>query len=206
MCPSPNNKRKIGTKEISEIKARLANINWKTELTTKNTNEAFNMFHDKLIKIIDMVAPEKMIITSRKKPSIPWYTPGIKCCSEKEKRLYKLIKLPTASQEQKLNYESYYTELQKIKRRARQMYYRNMCQEFRYNSTKLWKLINGIAGKIQNKNELIERISVNNIHYKKGKEITNEFAKHFSGIGKKYATCISEPKLNYKDYLKPHSQ
>ena len=82
------------------------------------------------------------------------------------------------------------------------MYYRNMCQEFRHNSTKLWKLINGIAGKIQNKNELIEHISVDNIHYEKGQEIANEFAKHFSGIGKKYATCISEPKLHYKDYLK----
>ena len=32
--------------------------------------------------------------------------------------------------------------------------------------------------------------------------LTVEFAKHFSGIGKKYATCISEPKLHYKDYLK----
>ena len=87
-APHQIKKRKIGMKEISEIKARLVNINWKTELATKSTNEAFNMFHDKLIKIIDMVVPEKMIITSRKKPSFPWYTPGIKRCSEKEKRLY----------------------------------------------------------------------------------------------------------------------
>ena len=82
------------------------------------------------------------------------------------------------------------------------MYYRNMCQEFRHNSTKLWKLINGIAGKIQNKNELIECISVDNIQYETGPEIANEFAKHFSSIGKRYATCISEPKLHYKDYLR----
>ena len=64
-APHQIKKRKIGTKEISEIKARLANINWKTELATKSTNEAFNMFHDKLIKIIDMVVPEKTIIMSR---------------------------------------------------------------------------------------------------------------------------------------------
>ena len=82
------------------------------------------------------------------------------------------------------------------------MYYQNMCQEFRLNSTKLWKLINGIAGKIQSKNELIERILVENILYEMGPEITNEFAKHFSSIGKRYATCISEPKLHYKDYLR----
>ena len=160
MYPHQIKRRKIGTKEINEIKARLANINWETELATKSTNEAFGMFHDKLTKIIDMVAPEKTIFKSKKKPSVPWYMLGIKQCNEKEKRLYKLAKLPTVGQEQKLIYESYHAELRKIKRKARQMYYRNMCQEFRHNSTKLWKLINGIAGKIQNKNELIERISV----------------------------------------------
>ena len=121
--PHQIKRRKIGTKEINEIKARLANINWEIELATKSTNEAFNMFHDQLTKIIDMVAPEKMIIKSKKKPSVPWYTLGIKRCNEKEKRLYKLAKLPTASQEQKIIYESYHIELRKIKRKARQMYY-----------------------------------------------------------------------------------
>ena len=201
-APRQIKRRKIGTKEINEIKARLANINWETELATKSTNEAFSMFHDKLTKIIDMVVPEKSIFESKKKLSVPWYTLGIKWCNEKEKRLYKLAKLPTASQEQKIIYESYHVELRKVKRKARQMYYRNMCQEFRHNSTKLWKLINGIAGKIQNKNELIEHISVDNFQYETGPEIANEFAKHFSSIGKRYATCISEPKLHYKDYLR----
>ena len=76
-----------------------------------------------------------------------------------------------------------------------------MCQEFRHNSTKLWKLINGIAGKIQNKNELIEHITIDNIQYETGPQIANEFAKHFSSVEKRYAKCISEPKLHYKDYL-----
>ena len=66
-APRQIKRRKIGTKEINEIKARLANINWETELATKSTNEAFSMFHDKLTKIIDMVAPEKTIFESKKK-------------------------------------------------------------------------------------------------------------------------------------------
>ena len=107
-----------------------------------------------------------------------------------------------ASQEQKLKYENYHVELCKVKRKARQMYYQNMCQEFRHNSTKLWKLINGITSKLQNKNEFTERISVGNIQYETGPKIANEFAKHFSNIRKKYATCISELKIHYKDYLR----
>ena len=118
MCPLPNKRRKIGTKEINEIKARLANINWETELATKSTNEAFSTFHDNLTKIMNMVAPEKMIFKSKKKLLVPWYTLGIKRCNEKEKRVYKLSKLPTASQEQKINYESYHVELCKVKRKV----------------------------------------------------------------------------------------
>ena len=76
MYPHQIKRRKIGTKEINEIKARLANINWETELATKSTNEAFRMFHDKLTKIIDMVVPEKTIFKSKIKPSVPWYTLG----------------------------------------------------------------------------------------------------------------------------------
>ena len=70
-APHQIKRRKIGTKEINEIKTRLANINWETELATKSTNEAFGMFHDKLTKIIDMVAPEKTIFKSKKNHQFP---------------------------------------------------------------------------------------------------------------------------------------
>ena len=78
------------------------------------------------------------------------------------------------------------------------MYYGNMCQEFRHNSTKLWKIINGIAGKIQNKNELIERISVDNIQYETGPEIANEFAKHFPVLEKDMPRVSVNPSCTTK--------
>ena len=106
-----------------------------------------------------------------------------------------------ANQKQKQNYENYHMEFCRVKRKAKQMYYRNLCQEFRHNSTKLWKLINSITGKLSNKNELIERITVNNVHYESGTAIANEFAKHFSSVGERYANRIKESKVNYKDYL-----
>ena len=111
-APQQIKRRNIGTKEINAIKARLASINWETKLATKNTNEAFSIFHDRLTKIIDIVGPEKTILECKKKLSVPWYTPGIKQCSEKEKRLYKITKLPMVIQEQKLKYENYHVELQ----------------------------------------------------------------------------------------------
>ena len=81
------------------------------------------------------------------------------------------------------------------------MYYRNLCQEFRHNSAKLWKLINSISGKLHNKSDLIERIKINNIQYETGQEIVNELAKHFSSVGKNYATRISQSKTRCRSYM-----
>ena len=81
------------------------------------------------------------------------------------------------------------------------MYYRNMCLEFRQNSTKLWKLINSISGKLQNKHDLIECLTVDNIRYESRSEIVNQFAKHLSSVGEKYASHIGPPKKNCNKYL-----
>ena len=81
------------------------------------------------------------------------------------------------------------------------MYNRNLCLEFWHNSAKLWKLISAISGKLHNKGDLIECIKVNNIQYDTEPEIVNELAKHFSSVGKKYASRINSPKDNCKTYM-----
>ena len=102
--------RKIGCKEINEIKSRLSIINWESELANHSTNDSFNKFHDKLINIIDTVAPEKIITETKKKLSVPWYSTGLKRSNERDKHLYKLANLPSASAEQKHKYHDYHVE------------------------------------------------------------------------------------------------
>ena len=54
-------------------------------------------------------------------------------------------------------------------------------------------MINNISGKINNKTELVECLSINNIDHYDATSITNEFGKHFSTVGKKFVVSI--PKL-----------
>ena len=124
---------------------------------------------------------------------------GLKRCNEKDKRLYKNSIVPTATTTQKAKYHDYHAELRRVKRRARQLYYRSLCAEFRQNSKKLWKLINSITGKVRNKHDIIDRITVDHICYETGSEIVNEFAKHFSSVGKKYASLVKRPKTDNND-------
>ena len=200
LAPCKIKKRKIGQKEIMRINSELFNVNWEAELAPKNTNEAFNHFHNILLKTIDVVAPERIVVAQNKKrPNVPWFTLGLKRCNEKDKRLYKKSIVPTATTTQKAKYHDYHAELRRVKRRARQLYYRSLCAEFRQNSKKLWKLINSITGKVRNKHDIIDRITVDHICYETGSEIVNEFAKHFSSVGKKYASLVNRPKTDNND-------
>ena len=54
-------------------------------------------------------------------------------------------------------------------------------------------MINIISGKVNNKTELVECLSINNIDHYDANSITNEFGKHFSTVGKKFAEAIPTP-------------
>ena len=198
-APCKVKKRKVGQNEITSIKSKLSRYNWEVELEQKNTNESFNHFHEILLKTVETVAPENVVIVkSKKRLSVPWYTSGLRRSVEKDKRLYKQSVLPTATSHQKAKYVEYHKELCRIKCKARQLYYRNLCAEFRYNSKKLWNLVNSITGKTRNKHDVIDSLKVDSVCLETGPEIANEFAKHFSSVGKKYAGLVSEGKTDTK--------
>ena len=53
--------------------------------------------------------------------------------------------------------------------------------------------MNNISGKVNNKTELVECLSINNIDHYDANSITNELGKHFSTVGKKFAEAIPTP-------------
>ena len=128
--------RRINENEINKIKNKLNQTNWNAELNALNATEAFDKFHNKLTKILDSVAPKK-IIKIRTRRNVPWFTLGIKKSNDKDKRLFKASQCKTATIAQKERYKTYHRVLLKAKRTARQLYYRQLCKEFRYNSQKL---------------------------------------------------------------------
>ena len=80
-------------------------------------------------------------------------------------------------------------------------YYATKCFEFKRNTKKFWQLINEISGKTNNKTELVECLSTNNIDCCDVKSITNEFGRHFSTVGKKFANSIPKSKKSIKDFI-----
>ena len=191
--------RKIKEKEIKKIKEILNKEEW-NKLQMHDVNHSFNLFHDILLATIDTVAPEKKI-KIRTRRNVPWYSSAIKKSNDKDKRLFKLAHIQSASATQINKYQEYHKLLQRIKRAARQKYYRDLCIEFRNNSKRLWKVINSLTGKTKNKNDLVECLKIENIEITQQKEIAKEFAKHFSSVGERFANKILSPDTPIQDYI-----
>ena len=62
-------------------------------------------------------------------------------------------------------------------------------------------MINNISGKVNNKTELVECLSINNIDHYNASSITNKFGKHFSSVGKKFAESIPAPVKPSKSFI-----
>ena len=123
---------------------------------------------------------------------------GLKISLIKSKKLYERALIdPTVWSK----YKEFMAILRKCKRKLKLNYYQNKCNEFRKNGKKMWTLINKINGKINDKTRIIDYLKVNNIKYLMGKDISNQFGKYFSSVGKEFALKIEEPKTPLQNYL-----
>ena len=68
------------------------------------------------------------------------------------------------------------------------------------NTKKLWQLINGIINKTSHKLHVIEKINKDGTSLTNTQEISNEFGRYFSSIGKKFANATNKPKTKVEEY------
>ena len=193
--------RKLDDKKIDQIVQRLLDVNWVEKLNNLDASTGFNYFHKLLIDCIDDLAPEVEIkISYNKIVRDPWITKGMLNSIRKQKKLY-LDHLKDTTITNKNKYKSYRNQLQKILRTAKTAYFREKCKEYKQDSRKLWKLIHEILNKQPNNHNSITAINVNGVPRYDPPTITNEFCKHFSTIGEKFARNIPPPSKNINSYL-----
>ena len=192
-------KRKLNKESLDKIKKDLASYEWENELNNLSTNNAFDLLHNKLQSSIDHHAPECVIHLKPKCIIKPWISKNLANSIRKCKTLYKnsVIDPRTVSK-----YKDYSNTLKKAKRAAKLTYYNNLCNEFRSNSKRLWALINGQIKKTTNKKNIITKIKLDQIEITQGTEICNEFGRHFSTIGKKFAQKIKKSQHDLDIYCK----
>ena len=66
----------------------------------------------------------------------------------------------------------------------------------------MWRLINEISGKSNDKSGLIEYLKIDGVKEYNSQNISNKLAKYFAGVGKQFASKIKSSKRHIQDYLK----
>ena len=194
--------RGLNNRKIEEINVKLNQINWTEELDHKNTNEAFDRFHNILLNTLDEVAPYHTVtIANDKLRRDPWVSMGLMKSLKKQQTLYKQFLANRNDTRIEQKYKDYRNKLKKIMRKTREQYFRDKCKEYRQSTSKLWKLINKLSNKENDKTNLIEYLKIDNVEIYNGKIISEELAKHFANVGKTYAEKIPSSLRSINHYL-----
>ena len=80
-------------------------------------------------------------------------------------------------------------------------YYNSKCTQYKNNIEQLWKVINQVIDKINDKTSCIDCIKVDNIEYYKPKDIGNHLGKHFVDIGQNFTGKIPPPSKSILEYI-----
>ena len=132
----------------STITGSSDHIDTKTETLVTKLNDYINHFLPYRTKKISY----------RKLRMEPWITPALMKSINKGKILYKNQLQGNTILHTK--YKEYNTILNKVKRHAKKQYYIDKCTEFRSNTKHLWKTINRIVGKTNDKSTVISELVV----------------------------------------------
>ena len=147
---------------------------------------------------MDKIAPIKNVtIPSHKIWKEPWITKGLSKSMNTCTQLYRDSLKNNAPLEMQNKYKSYRNCLTKLKRSAKVNYYITKCYSLKSNVKKLQQLINSIIKRTNDKTNLIDHITVNNIEYYESKEVSNHFGKFYSKLGENLVNSIGNPKLTH---------
>ena len=194
--------RVLDESACTKITNALNQIDWDQHLSGHNTNTAYTCFHTKVQEVINDISPVKTIkIKPSKILKDPWMTPGLLKCVQKQKTLYKRHLENPQDIHISDKYKNYRNKLQEILRRTKENYFKTKCEEYKNNTSKLWKMINRITHKLNDKSSAVEYLKIDQIEIYDSKAISEEFAKHFSSVGSKYAHQITKSDTSFNQYL-----
>ena len=154
----------------------------------ESASDKYKKFNSIIENNIYTVAPEHTMLISAKNRYVElWVTQGlIKVLTEKL-RPYKLSLNADSTDEVCQKYVSYRNKYNKLKSVLRLNYYNSKCMQYKSNIKQLWKVINQVIDKINDKASCIDCIKVDHIEYYQPKDISNHLGKYFADIGQNFA-------------------
>ena len=187
-------------KNMKALKRQLTEVNWSIELGGDSCNSNMGTFTNILTNTVDRCIPDQTrYLNPKSLRREPWLTSGLKGSIDRNKKLYgESLHCPLTRQK----YKYYNSALRKSIKKAKIDYYKEKCREYKTQTKKLWKLINEISGKKNDKLNLVDYLKIDDVHVYDAKKINNSFARYFSEVGEKFAKKIPSSMTAISEYLK----
>ena len=169
-------------KNMEALKRQLTEHDWTYELSSNSVTECMTRFQETLTESVEYCTPvREHKVNTKQQRREPWLTSGLKISIEKNKRLYSKMMHGSVTREK---YTDYNKMLRNTIRRTKMQFYQEMCNRYKSQTRKLWGVINEIAGKANDKSNLVEYLKIDGVREYNAKRICNSFGKYFASVGR----------------------
>ena len=155
------------------------------------SEKKYNYFIDILSQVIDIFAPEKEVINHQKHIiREPWTSSGLLKSSQTKDKLHRKYILNDNSEVTHAKFIKYRNQFHKIKRIAKETYYRTLLERYKNDIRKTWGVVNILIGRTRNTNTIADKFIIDDNDVTDPDVISTSFCKYFTEIGKQLADKI----------------
>ena len=169
----------VNSSTLGKMNRALLAHNWHPIIESNDLNEAYTQFTQIINKAYIDNIPQKTY--THRKQFKPWLTSALLKSIQKKNKLY-TIYLKHKTIQSKTYYKRYKNKLTNLLRAAEKRYYFDKIKLNQSNLKNTWKVLKEIIGRDLRKRSKSEFI-INNTAVSDSNVVTNEFNKHFVGIG-----------------------
>ena len=183
------------------FKTIFNSIDWDLLTQTLSTNDSYNIFLERFIRIYDQAFPERIIEIKQKNLSSPWISKVLRKSSKRKQHLHE----KSLKQRSDKNYETYkiYKNLfEKLKKQSKKLYFQNKLKQYENNIKNTWNVMKAVIGKSKICNDKFPKsLNINKEEITDKKIIADTFNKFFLNVGSNLANKIPPSSTNFKSYL-----
>ena len=181
-------KRKLNEENMSKIQQDLLFYDW-TPLYGLPVEESYKFLLDVITTALDRHTPRKIVtVLADDKFVEPWLNVRLKRFNAKSRRLCSKFR-QSGKREDEILYKNYRNVLNRIKLHEKHQFYNNLFVKIGKSTHLLWKVLNGIIKKANNKMSITEILYKDKSH-KNASDISEAFNDHFSTVGLRVQSTI----------------
>ena len=193
--------RPINEANIKCIVNDLQNHDW-SMLQDMTVDIAYDYLLDKLLEITNIHAPEKnVVIPSKQVKHEAWMSSGIMKSAKMRDHLYKKCIGTPKTHSNYVKFIQYRNIYNKLKRIAKQLYYKELLEQYQNDIKRTWDTLNKITGRTRNKISIPDSFKIDGKKVTDNKQIAESFCAFFAEIGQIYANKIPHTNKSVRDFL-----